>query len=233
MNFAHRQFVNVIFATEQTDTKIATCFPQHLNAFPVSFSFSLLLAPKDTIAVIRLSILALKENFLCWCLADVWLRENHVWICRKPVEATSIVAKCSIDSNFPLYLSQTFLHIVSTNQQTTIKKHVMKAALKRGVETGVLVQVKASYKLSPEAKKEKPSKPKAVKKAKETTAKKKVGAKPTFILITVLIEKLTSSVACDTLTTRSQPLQRRYAEYAMTFAQHDDYSFPNVVCSLS
>ena len=42
----------------------------------------------------------------------------------------------------------------------------MKAALKRGVDTGVLVQVKASYKLSPEAKKKAAaaSKPKAAKK---------------------------------------------------------------------
>ena len=49
----------------------------------------------------------------------------------------------------------------------------MKAALKRGVETGALVQIKASYKLSPEAKKEAVKKPKAVKVAKAATAPKK------------------------------------------------------------
>lgn len=56
--------------------------------------------------------------------------------------------------------------------QTTVKKHIMKAALKRGVETGVLVQVKHSYKVSKEAKKApKAKKPKATAASK---AKKKV-----------------------------------------------------------
>lgn len=57
----------------------------------------------------------------------------------------------------------------------------MKAALKRGVETGVLVQVKASYKLSAEAKKKTaatakkaaPTKKKAAPAKKKTTAPKK------------------------------------------------------------
>ena len=57
----------------------------------------------------------------------------------------------------------------------------MKAALKRGVETGTLVQVKASYKLSADAKKKSTSKPKATtaKKAapkKKTAPKKKVSS---------------------------------------------------------
>jgi hypothetical protein len=47
--------------------------------------------------------------------------------------------------------------------QTTVKKHVMKAALKKGVEAGTLVMVKSSYKVSAEAKK-------VPKKAKPTTA---------------------------------------------------------------
>jgi hypothetical protein len=53
----------------------------------------------------------------------------------------------------------------------------LKAALKRGVETGVLVQVKASYKLSAEAKKPAPKKKAITKKAaaaKKTSTKKKV-----------------------------------------------------------
>jgi hypothetical protein len=50
----------------------------------------------------------------------------------------------------------------------------LKAALKRGVETGVLVQVKASYKLSAEAKKPLPKK-KAV--PKKATAVKKIALK--------------------------------------------------------
>jgi hypothetical protein len=37
--------------------------------------------------------------------------------------------------------------------QTAIKKHIMKAALKRGVETGTLVMIKSSYKVSSDAKK--------------------------------------------------------------------------------
>jgi histone H1/5 len=53
----------------------------------------------------------------------------------------------------------------------TIKKHVMKAALKRGVETGALVLVKSSYKLSAEAKKPKPKKKAAVAKKAKTVKK--------------------------------------------------------------
>jgi hypothetical protein len=57
--------------------------------------------------------------------------------------------------------------------QTVIKKHILKAALKRGVETGTLVQVKNSYKLSAEAKKPvKAKKPAAA--AKKAAPKKKV-----------------------------------------------------------
>ena len=41
--------------------------------------------------------------------------------------------------------------------QKEIKKHVLSAALKKGVADGTLVQVKASYKLSAEAKKKKPA----------------------------------------------------------------------------
>lgn len=47
--------------------------------------------------------------------------------------------------------------------QTVVKKHVLKAALKKGVESGTLVMVKSSYKVSAEAKAKKaPAKPKAV-----------------------------------------------------------------------
>lgn len=53
--------------------------------------------------------------------------------------------------------------------QTEIKKHLMKAALARGVETGALIQVKASYKVSAEEKKAAASK---AAKAKKETAKK-------------------------------------------------------------
>ena len=58
----------------------------------------------------------------------------------------------------------------------------MKAALKRGVETGVLVQVKASYKLSAK-KPPAPKKPKAVTAAKkEATVVKKTSKKVRWIL---------------------------------------------------
>jgi hypothetical protein len=61
--------------------------------------------------------------------------------------------------------------------QTEVKKHVMKAALKKGVETGTLVPVKASYKLSADAKKAAPKakaapKKKAAAPKKETVTKK-------------------------------------------------------------
>lgn len=56
----------------------------------------------------------------------------------------------------------------------------MSAALKKGVESGTLIKVKASYKLSPEAKKAAPKKKKVVKKKaapkKKTAPKKKVSA---------------------------------------------------------
>jgi hypothetical protein len=59
--------------------------------------------------------------------------------------------------------------------QTTIKKHVLKAALVRAIQTGDLVQVKSSYKLGPTAKKVvKPKKPKAVAAKKKAAPKKKV-----------------------------------------------------------
>jgi hypothetical protein len=53
----------------------------------------------------------------------------------------------------------------------------MKAALKKGVEDGVLVKVKASYKLSPEAKKDVKKKPKKAGAAKKPAAKKTTVAK--------------------------------------------------------
>ena len=57
-------------------------------------------------------------------------------------------------------------------KQTSVKKHVMKAALKKGVDAGTLVMVKSSYKVSAEAKKEpKKKKPVAVK-VKKTVVKK-------------------------------------------------------------
>jgi histone H1/5 len=64
----------------------------------------------------------------------------------------------------------------------------MKAALKRGVETGTLVQVKASYKISADAKKKKPAaKKKAAPKKKATTTKKAAPKKKVRILVGVCI----------------------------------------------
>lgn len=54
--------------------------------------------------------------------------------------------------------------------QMAIKKHIMKAALKRGVETGTLVMVKSSYKVSAEAKK--PAKKPAAAKVAKSAVKK-------------------------------------------------------------
>ena len=68
----------------------------------------------------------------------------------------------------------------------------MSAALKKGVESGTLIKVKASYKLSPEAKKPAPKKKKVVKKKaapkkKKTAPKKKVSVYiGLFFLIFVL-----------------------------------------------
>jgi len=70
---------------------------------------------------------------------------------------------------------------LSNAQVEPPKKHLMKAALKQGVENGSLVQVKASYKLSSDEKK-KLTKPAVVKKAaapkkKAAAPKKKVRVK--------------------------------------------------------
>jgi linker histone H1 and H5 family len=58
--------------------------------------------------------------------------------------------------------------------QQTIKKHILRAALKKGVTEGTLVQVKASFKLSAEAKKPapKPKKKAAAPKVKKAAAPK-------------------------------------------------------------
>ena len=63
-------------------------------------------------------------------------------------------------------------HRLIADWKTTVKKHVMRSALKKGVESGVLVQVKASYKLSAEAKKKTVSKVKAEAPKKKAPAKK-------------------------------------------------------------
>ena len=71
-------------------------------------------------------------------------------------------------------------HTVLPIPQTPIKKHIMKAALKKGVEDGTLIQVKNSYKLSPEAKKAAPKKKAAAAaKAKKPAAEKKKTTKTT------------------------------------------------------
>ena len=68
--------------------------------------------------------------------------------------------------------------------QNPIKKHVMKAALKSGVEKGTLIQIKNSYKLSPEAKKplkkavpKKKAAPKKAAPKKKATPKEKTAPK--------------------------------------------------------
>ena len=67
-----------------------------------------------------------------------------------------------------------FVTLLAIYLQKEIKKHVMSAALKKGVADGLLVQVKASYKLSPEGKTSmKPKKKKAAFKKKNTAPKKK------------------------------------------------------------
>jgi len=61
--------------------------------------------------------------------------------------------------------------------QKEIKKHVLSAALKKGVADGTLVQVKASYKLSAEAKKKKPAAKKKAAPKKKVAPKKKTATK--------------------------------------------------------
>mmetsp|Transcript_13479 Transcript_13479/g.17029 ORF Transcript_13479/g.17029 Transcript_13479/m.17029 type:complete len:164 (-) Transcript_13479:172-663(-) len=58
---------------------------------------------------------------------------------------------------------------IESEKKSTIKKHVMKAALKSGVEKGLLVQVKNSYKVSADTKKAVKKKATAADKPKKTT----------------------------------------------------------------
>jgi len=71
-------------------------------------------------------------------------------------------------------LANTNLFGLSNFQVDPPKKHIMKAALKNGVASGTLIQVKSSYKLSADAKKVATKKPKAPAAAKKVAAKKKV-----------------------------------------------------------
>ena len=90
--------------------------------------------------------------------------------------STSPVLLCCIQFHHKLPLLDTHNVITRNSSQTTVKKHVMRAALKKGVESGTLVQVKNSYKVSPDEKKKKlPSAAKAPA-AKKTATKAKVSA---------------------------------------------------------
>ena len=66
---------------------------------------------------------------------------------------------------------------IEAEKRKVVETHVMKAALKKGVETGVLIPVKASYKLSAEAKKSaaKKSSKNVVKKSPSKTVASKRG----------------------------------------------------------
>merc|ERR1719183_2938672 len=68
-------------------------------------------------------------------------------------------------------------YIVANNKDIAFKQHLLRAALKKGVETGKLVQVKASYKLSAEEKKTTKKKPVAKIPATKKTAVKKAAVK--------------------------------------------------------
>jgi hypothetical protein len=91
--------------------------------------------------------------------------------------APYVVSHCR-ERSFPPLIS-TF----SSFHQEPVKKHILKAALKKAVADGVLVQNKNSYKLSVEAKKAKPAAPKKVKETvKKTAPKKKVRVKANYAL---------------------------------------------------
>jgi len=119
-----------------------------------------------------------KESTVAALFVNLWLRFTL-----DPQSTTSRVEFCTwkcdvVYEYLPVHKFSSYLIITSLSpSQTEIKKHVMKAALKKGVEDGTLVQVKSSYKLSPTAKaasKKKPAKKPAAKKpaAKKTAAKK-------------------------------------------------------------
>ena len=84
----------------------------------------------------------------------------------------------------------------------------MKAALKNGVESGTLVQVKASYKLSADAKKAATKKPKAPKAVKKAPKKKKVS---TVRLVGCLLAWIVASTLAHTVV-----VPRKHPEIART-----------------
>eukprot|EP00934_Nitzschia_sp_Nitz4_P000477 Nitzschia sp. Nitz4//scaffold7_size249615//18182//19339//NITZ4_001139-RA/size249615-augustus-gene-0.18-mRNA-1//-1//CDS//3329558328//477//frame0 len=105
---------------------------------------------------------------------------------------------------------------IESEKKQTVKPHIMKAALKRGVETGTLVKVKASYKVSAEAKKaatKKPAAPKAkavVKKA--TTETKKVTKKTVAKKKTAPVKK----ASAPKKTKKATPAKKTTAKKAKT-----------------
>jgi hypothetical protein len=66
------------------------------------------------------------------------------------------------------------LHPIMKRKQAEVKKHLMKAALKKGVDDGILVQVKSSYKLSTASKEAASSKRKVSTAPEGAVLKKKV-----------------------------------------------------------
>lgn len=95
----------------------------------------------------------------------------------------------------------------SLSYQVTLKKHIMKAALKRGVETGTLVMVKSSYKVSAEAKKPVKAKKPIVAKVKKPVTKKVI-TMPVFVSSSsiAIVHDLTS-VSCYTCCLRPDAIQ--------------------------
>ncbi|GKY94440.1 hypothetical protein MPSEU_000409800 [Mayamaea pseudoterrestris] len=97
---------------------------------------------------------------------------------------------------------------IEMEKKVEIKKHILKAALKKGVADGVLVPNKNSYKLSADAKKAKPAAPKkATETLKKAAPKKKAPAaaekKTTVKKSTTATKKATAPKAAKTVIAKS------------------------------
>ena len=89
--------------------------------------------------------------------------------------------------------------------QTEVKKHLMKAAIKSGIERGELVTVKASLKLSADAKKKMTKSDTAKKEAPKKAAPKKKKVRVVFRLQTTPIQVYSCIVGCvDAQTTTAK-----------------------------
>jgi len=121
-------------------------------------------------------------------------------------------------NNSLTHTSHNYFNSILSYLQKEIKKHVMSAALKKGVSDGSLIKIKASYKLAPDAKKAMTAKPKKAapkkKKAaapKKKTTKKKAVKKPSSKKKTTKKKITVKAKATTKKSTKKAPAKKKTA----------------------